>query len=47
MPQGRRVMARFLVRLGFMRGLDRGVPLMSLVSNSFQLPLPNICGGVL
>ena len=25
MPQGRRVMAQFLVRLGFMRGLDRGV----------------------
>lgn len=48
MPQGQRVMARYLASIGFMaRGLDCGVPLMSLVSNCFQLPLSNICGGVL
>ena len=36
MWQSRKVMARFLVLVGFMaRGLDRGVPFMSLVSNSF------------
>ena len=45
---GRRVMARFLVLIGFMaRGLDRGVPLVSLVSHSLQLPLPYIYGGIL
>ena len=48
MRQGRRVMAQFLVLIGFMaRGLDRGIPLMSLVSNSFQLYLQYISGGVL
>ena len=48
MLHGRRVMARFLVLIGFMaRGLDHGIPLMSLLSNSFQLHLQYIYGGAL
>ena len=48
MHRAQKVMARFLVLIGFMaRGLDRGVHLISLVSNSFPLPFPCMCGGIL